>query len=60
MRGRFTQPGESDVTKDFAENSIFIDDNLKNIESAKEIGFQCIHFSDGTDLKAVLKQMNIL
>ncbi len=43
-----------------AEESIFIDDNLKNIEAAKEIGFHCIHYSDGTDLKVVLKQMNIL
>jgi len=27
-----------------AENSLFIDDNIKNIEAAKELNFNCIHF----------------
>ena len=43
-----------------AENSLFIDDNLKNIESAQEIGFHTVHFSPDTDLAHQLRLMEVL
>ena len=43
-----------------AENSIFIDDNLVNINVAKEIGFGTVHFNNGTDLEHELQKMNLL
>jgi 2-haloacid dehalogenase len=43
-----------------AENSIFIDDNLVNINVAKEIGFGTVHFNNGTDLEYELQKMNLL
>lgn len=33
---------------------IFIDDTLKNVEKAKSMGFEIIHFKDTSDLKALL------
>lgn len=37
-----------------AEESLFIDDNIDNINSAKELGFNTIHYTSGVDLKMEL------
>ena len=42
-----------------AEESVFIDDNPKNIEVAKSLGFCCVHLTLETDLEAELKKMGI-
>lgn len=42
-----------------ASKSIFIDDNLRNIEAAREIGINGIQFESPEKLKADLKQFNI-
>ena len=43
-----------------AENCVFIDDNIKNIESATGIGFNTIHFTSAEDLKHKLNLINII
>lgn len=42
-----------------AEKAVFIDDNLRNIEAAKELGINAIQFKTPMKLKADLKQFNI-
>lgn len=42
-----------------AEESVFIDDNFKNIEMAKKIGFICIHIKEDTDLEQELKKIGV-
>lgn len=42
------------------ENTIFIDDNLRNINAAKEIGISCIHFSSPEQLKEELINYKII
>ncbi len=42
-----------------ASESIFIDDNIKNIVAAKELGFKTIHFINPNQLKEELLQNNI-
>jgi len=42
-----------------AENSIFIDDNFKNIEAANSIGINGIHFKNAEKLVEQLKTYNI-
>ena len=42
-----------------AQESLFIDDNLRNIESASAMDIQTIHFKNLNDLKSNLKQMGI-
>ena len=42
-----------------AENSIFIDDNFRNIEAAKELGINTIHFHSPEQLKAALNTFDI-
>jgi 2-haloacid dehalogenase len=41
-------------------NSVFIDDNEKNIETGKTIGLTTIHFKSPTQLHAELNQLGIL
>lgn len=41
------------------EQSLFIDDNLRNIEAAKAMGIQTIHFSSASNLKLLLKKFEI-
>lgn len=41
------------------ENSVFIDDNLRNINAAKELGINTIHFHTPEQLKAELKYFDI-
>ncbi|NLZ95577.1 MAG: HAD-IA family hydrolase, partial [Bacteroidales bacterium] len=43
-----------------AEESLFIDDNIHNIESAQKIGFHTIHFTNDTDLEKEVKAMGVL
>ncbi|MDP2454727.1 MULTISPECIES: HAD family phosphatase [unclassified Kaistella] len=42
-----------------AEESVFIDDNAKNIEVAKSLGFICIHIKEDTDLEKELRDLGI-
>lgn len=42
-----------------AENTIFIDDNLRNIEAANNLGIHGIHFKSPIDLKQQLENYNI-
>ena len=41
------------------QKTLFIDDNIKNINTAKEIGINCIHFSSPEQLTEELKNKNI-
>lgn len=42
------------------EESLFIDDNEKNIDTAREMGFQVIHLSEDINLEEELKKAGIL
>ncbi|QOW09947.1 HAD family phosphatase [Kaistella flava (ex Peng et al. 2021)] len=42
-----------------AEESVFIDDNAKNIEVAKSLGFICVHIKQHTDLDKELRQLGV-
>lgn len=42
-----------------ADESVFIDDNAKNIEVAKSLGFKTIHISPETDLEKELKDFGV-
>lgn len=42
-----------------AEESVFIDDNIKNIETALNLGFVCIHIKDDTDLEKELRELGL-
>ena len=41
------------------ENSIFIDDKEKNVETAKKLGFNCIVFTNCNQLKDELKTYEV-
>lgn len=43
-----------------AEESVFIDDNAKNIEVAKTLGFITVHVTEETDLQAELEKIGVL
>jgi 2-haloacid dehalogenase len=43
-----------------AKNSLFIDDNINNIQAAKEIGFVTIHVQEKTDLKSELYALGLI
>ncbi|HTB25256.1 MAG TPA: HAD family phosphatase [Puia sp.] len=43
-----------------AKNSLFIDDNINNIQAAKEIGFATIHVQEKTDLKTELHALGLI
>ena len=43
-----------------AKNSLFIDDNMNNIQAAKEIGFATIHVVEKTDLKTELYALGLI
>lgn len=42
-----------------AENALFIDDNLRNVNAAKQLNINGIHFKNPQQLKNDLKQFNI-
>lgn len=41
-------------------STVFIDDSLPNIESAKKLGFRTIHFKSSSQMKTALAQYGIL
>jgi 2-haloacid dehalogenase len=43
-----------------AEESLFIDDNLKNIQTANELGFQTIHYSNGINVEEEMKRLRLI
>ena len=43
-----------------ADESLFIDDNKHNIETANDMGFQTIHFTTELDLEKALRDMGVL
>jgi 2-haloacid dehalogenase len=43
-----------------AENALFIDDNIKNIQAAKELGFTTIHVLEKTDLERELHVLGLI
>ena len=43
-----------------SQECLLIDDSLKNIETARSLGFQTIHFQSPEQLRAMLVEMNIL
>jgi 2-haloacid dehalogenase len=42
------------------EEAIFIDDNLRNVKAAEELGIKSIHFTGAADLEKQLTALNIL
>jgi 2-haloacid dehalogenase len=42
------------------ENAIFIDDNLRNVKAAEEMGIKSIHFTGASTLESKLSELNIL
>lgn len=42
-----------------AKESVFIDDNFKNIEVAENLGFICIHIKENTDLENELRDLGL-
>ena len=42
-----------------AEESVFIDDNAKNIEVAESLGFICVHITEDTDLERELRALGV-
>ena len=43
-----------------AKNALFIDDNINNIQAAKEMGFATIHVQEKTDLKSELRVLGLI
>ena len=41
------------------EKSVFIDDNLRNIEAARKLGIQSIHFTNAANLRIMLPEFGI-
>ena len=41
------------------EQSLFIDDNLRNIIAADEMGIQTIHFQKPNEFKSILKEKGV-
>ncbi len=41
-------------------SAVFIDDNLRNVRAAADLGFKSIHFSSASELSAVLKDLGIV
>lgn len=42
-----------------AEETVFIDDNLKNIDVAEQLGFVCIHVKPETNLENELRKLGV-
>ncbi len=41
-------------------SAVFIDDNLRNVRAAGDLGFQSIHFRSASELSTVLRDLGIL
>lgn len=42
------------------QESLFIDDSLPNIETARQLGFHTIHYTEDVNLKSELEEMTLL
>lgn len=42
------------------EQALFIDDNLRNVKAAEELGIQSVHFTSPEDLRVSLKDAGVL
>jgi 2-haloacid dehalogenase len=42
------------------EEAIFIDDNLRNVKAAEELGIRSIHFTSAVELEKELERLNLL
>ncbi|MES0871133.1 HAD family hydrolase [Pseudovibrio sp. SCP19] len=42
-----------------ASNLVFIDDTLKNVEAAQNVGMKALHFSEAEKLRSELKQLGL-
>lgn len=40
--------------------TVFIDDSLRNVEAAEELGFTVVHFTDASQLRDDLQQLRVL
>jgi 2-haloacid dehalogenase len=43
-----------------AEETVFIDDNIRNIKAGQEIGLECIHFTNPENLSSSLTSLGLL
>jgi 2-haloacid dehalogenase len=43
-----------------SSQAVFIDDNLRNVKGAKDLGIKSIHFSSAQQLEEELKQLHVL
>lgn len=43
-----------------AEEALFIDDNLRNVKAAEELGIRSVHFQSPEQLKTALEEMGLL
>lgn len=43
-----------------AEEALFIDDNLRNVKAAEELGIRSVHFQSSEQLKTALEEMGLL
>lgn len=43
-----------------ASETLFIDDNIRNIKAGQEIGLECIHFTNPEDLSSSLTSLGLL
>jgi len=41
-------------------NAVFIDDNLRNVKAAEEMGIKSIHFHHPDQLRAELQQLSLI
>jgi 2-haloacid dehalogenase len=42
------------------QQTVFIDDNLRNVKAAEQFGIQCIHFTSPQQLKENLEEKGVL
>ena len=42
-----------------AGRCIFVDDSLRNVEAARAVGMQAVHFVDGVDLRSELRTLGV-
>ncbi|RYY59649.1 MAG: HAD family phosphatase, partial [Chitinophagaceae bacterium] len=42
------------------EDAVFIDDNFRNVEAARKMGIESIHFTSPDNLREELKRLGVL